>query len=203
MRNTIPLGAVLALIGAAGTAHGAFLLTIDVTDPSAVEFRATGAHPLVDPDEVIMIDGFTLENFFAGVVNIGGGAGNFGGTLSPSGSSGFYNEMATFDYDADNGVLGPADDLAIFRLTGPERNDDQGWATTEPAFSGIGVANLAGLRSLVPEVGRTGTLWSGFLKTYPAHAENLGQWRVVPSPSAALAFPVLGCFAAWRRRRPA
>lgn len=185
------------IISVATPTHGAVLLSIDLSDPSAVTFAATSNGSYGNSNLNASIDGFTIEGFFSGSPTVAFVPGNVTGTLTPiQGTRQTYTNTATYVFSELLVTGGPGNDL-LFRAGGAAGANSQVFSPSFPAFSGTAVVNLSGVASNLPGAGATGNIYPGSDSGTPA----LGEWRVVPEPSAFLLFGAAGMMGTLLRRR--
>jgi hypothetical protein len=163
------LFSVLVLAPGLSARAGAFLLTIDLTDPSNVTITATGALALEDSSTTSTFDGVDMLQFLtsavvADPVVIGG--------LVPSGTTLAYDSWGTDSYS------GSAVDINLYSSS--ESSQTQAFSTSTPAFTGtwtgLDFSSLGGL----PSAGMSGDILAG----YSGNPDGIiGQWVVVPEPS--------------------
>lgn len=160
--------APLLALGALVPVQGAVILTIDITDPRAVLFKATAAHAQNDDiDETNVSQGFTLLGFFNREVDY---------DFTSFEDSELYSPGAPFAYG----------DLFVASISGEERDLNiagsgfyyQDFSTTEAAFTGLALIDLSDwMSTLTP--GTTGDIVAG--DTFH-HTVIIGQYQIIPEP---------------------
>lgn len=186
--------------------QGIVLIQVDVSDPSAVVFTATGNAPLTFSNQTPLFSGVTLFDFFPA-----GDGEPFGdifvgrSTLGPANDS---EDFLPYNFLVDGG-------FGELRLVyeGDQDEANQVFDTTAPAFSGSLIVNLEGLA--LPAVGTIGPIAvfppfggdfpppEGDFPLFP-QPELLGEWQVIPEPRvyAALFGLISLLWVLVRRRRP-
>ena len=192
VRSTLRHLFVSLCLASALTATGAaaVVLRIDITNLSATTITATGANAQNnDIDETYLNEGFLMLGFFTSE------PGptipdflDFSDLYSPGGNFEFtslFLAAVSGSQEVDLNIAG----------SGFSSND---FSTTEAAFTGSATVDFSGLAAyLVP--GSTGDILAGdaFYNTVV-----IGQWEIIPEPSAmALAFFPLGLALLRRKRR--
>ncbi|HXS68654.1 MAG TPA: PEP-CTERM sorting domain-containing protein [Candidatus Polarisedimenticolia bacterium] len=153
-----------------------FLLTINVSNPSAVTIAATGANSIADDTGRTAGDGVDLLDFFSQNEPISGPVS--GSSLQGGGSTLSYNQAVG---DNDSTLSGSRErlDLNIFYQGG---FDPETFSTTAPAFTGSLTLDLSSMGvnvSALPAAGSQGDIiagWSG------NRGSVIGQWQVAPVP---------------------
>jgi len=185
----LALAAVVMCAAGQLPAKAGVVLEVDVTDPSAVTFTATGAFSAVDSSSTVTFDGISALGF---LTSSSGNAEQFTtSTLRPSNvsSSGAYT---AYQFDT-NGV-----DLDMYTTGGLPA---QVFSTSVAALVGQLVANLSFWTSQLPSAGASGNVIAG----YPGNSGGvIGTWQAVavPEPSTyalAGAVAVASCLMARRR----
>jgi hypothetical protein len=185
----LALAAVVMCAAGQLPAKAGVVLEVDVTNPSAVTFTATGAFSAVDSSSTVTFDGISALGF---LTSSGGNAEQFTtSTLRPSNvsSSGAY---IAYQFDT-NGV-----DLDMYTTDGLPA---QVFSTSVAALVGQLVANLSFWTSQLPSAGASGNVIAG----YPGNSGGvIGTWQAVavPEPSTyalAGAVAVASCLMARRR----
>lgn len=183
-------------VGFAVSTHAeTILLSIDVSNPSAVTVTSTGAYSLVDDSSSNVQYGVVLLSFFQDSLTYTWA--NYSGNLTPpSSSSQCYNYWASDTTDTTGlnlygytGIVYPAPEHAI-----------QNFSTTAPAFTGTCTIDFSAYASYLPNAGESGDIHTGY-SGLGSHA-ILGQWSVVPEPSMTwLLATLFGSMIAWLRRK--
>lgn len=151
------------------------LITVDITNPNAVVFSATGNAPIINDSSTNTLEGVTLLSLFEFDALINTSTFD-SSTLLPNGGGSFFytNFGSAFD----------AVDLLIFRNESAPPTQD--FMTNAPAFTGSATADLNGFTFSSMGYGDIiaglGTSESG---------QVIGQWQivtdsVVPEPTTAL-----------------
>ncbi|MEM8836324.1 MAG: hypothetical protein AAGD00_10960 [Planctomycetota bacterium] len=192
LRTTTTL-AVLTFTGSAlanGSAH--ILLTVDVSDPSAVRITATGDVSLLNDSSDTLAAGVTLANLFTTDLQVSPAIQPLPtGDLSPSGSSGVFDRITnTFGGLTDR-------DLNLFSTSANGGQDSLMFDTATAAFTGELLADLTG--GTFGPIGTTGDIFVGDT-TPPGSGAIIGFYQIVPSPGSAAMLALAG-LAATRRRR--
>lgn len=183
------LAAVLGL-GMLSTACAQVLLTVDISDPSAVTFTATGLAPSANDNTVSGTIGFTLLGFLTSADDLLSTSGL--GDLEAPGMTSAYDAFAALDYAG--GVFDPGVDINLWGGSGV-----QNFSTGAPAFTGTFTIDLTAIASLLPSAGHSGTIQVGDGSETGA---VIGQYQVVPEPSAVLLTTLAcGTVLIFRRRR--
>lgn len=185
------LAPILTLLAAASV-QGAVVLTIDISNPSSVVFTSVANNSLIAGNLVVDFGGgISLRNFFTQNESILAGLA-IGGDWKSRGANSPFDEMVTFVFN--NAAIVAGVDLSIYHSV--LSADDQNLLATEAPFTGSSVVNMAGLTYL-PDVGTTGDVHLGYLAS---QGGVIGQWEVIPEPSAGL-LGMLGTVVLLRRRR--
>lgn len=177
------------------SALAAVVLTIDISNPSAVVFTTVGNNSQSAGDLFVNYNGgISLLGFFTANESI---PSNLPVTLTGNwtalGTSAAFTEMVTFVYGDPAVVSGI--DLSIYNVDA-NGDDDQNFLTTAAPFTGSAIADLSAFTNL-PALGTTGNVNMGFMSS---QGGVLGQWQIVPEPSVALA-AAIGMMGFLRRRR--
>ncbi|MDP0498511.1 MAG: PEP-CTERM sorting domain-containing protein [Verrucomicrobiota bacterium JB022] len=182
---------LLALFAAAIQTQAAVLLTIDMTDISAVVITATGNFADINATSDAANFPVQLKGFF---------------TVDPGTTT--YSALETTLQGPSSGDIldsilggrsGPSQTTAILR-TGSGKVET--FSTTSTAFTGYAIFDLSSIESFLPTWGD-----SGNITTDNAGSEIIGTWEVatvaVPEPStyAALAGLATLGLVFWRRRK--
>ena len=185
----LALAAVVMCAAGQLPANAGVVLEVDVTDPSAVSFTATGAFSAVSGSSTVTFDGISALGF---LTSSGANAEQFTtSTLRPSNvsSPGAYT---AYQFDT-NGV-----DLDMYTTGGLPT---QVFSTSAVALVGQLVANLSFWTSQLPSAGVSGNVIAGYAAN---NGGVIGTWQVVPEPSTiAMALAGLACggYSMFRRRR--
>ncbi|RYD46746.1 MAG: lysophospholipid acyltransferase family protein [Verrucomicrobiaceae bacterium] len=161
-------------------------------------------------DCTIAYEGITLHNVLNGVATLGNTSALSGSNLvpvaSPVGEASAphrYSGLATFEFDNNSSSFGAGNDLGVYMNGGGAQPNSQVYTTGVQALKGESVWNLSALGIAIPASGTTGNITSGYLfaSSGGGHGIVLGQYQVIPEPSAV----ALGALAAGglflRRRR--
>jgi len=181
--------AVLLAFGAIipSTAQSAVLITVDPSNPAAVVFAATGAFSDINDSSSTSSQGVTLEGLFP--VDFNADVDVFG-TLTPAGAP------APYDYvDNDFSTVTLLDSFIVYRSGGS--SGPQVFTTSTVAFTGVATANLTGAIFGVP--GTTGDIFVG--DTLGGSGEVIGEWQVIPEPSAVILASLASLSLFGRRRK--
>jgi hypothetical protein len=188
-----------ALVLAAGLFAATFpaagqsiLIDINQSNPSAVQFIATGASPIVNDFSVYNLFGVDLNSYFTASV-AGGGAAT--GSLIPAGTTAAYTQ-----WFSDNLLNSPNTvDLNLYTSSNPQL---QNFSISSAAFTGTANINLSSLLADLPTTGTSGPIYSGDSRS---SGQLIGTWQVVPEPSVeaqlALGAVVFAGLALVRRAR--
>ena len=180
---------------AAASAQGAMVITINIANPAAVVITGVANNSQISANlPVDFSGGVSFLGFFtqnesipeATPVVISGNWKSLGATAA-------FDSMVTFAFN--NSAVVPGVDLSIYSSTAAS-TDDQNLVTSAAPFSGSSVVNMSAFTHL-PAVGATGSVNIGYLAS---HGGTIGQWQVIPEPSAAL-LGSLGVLGFLRRRR--
>ncbi len=211
MSTSLALRSVLfGLTGAflASQACASVLLTLDISDPTAVKITATGAFPSLANNGFSTGEGVTLVGLLSSAYNgpaEGGalrelsGPGLFAAGLNTGDPSQAYTTYWVGDFAT--GVGGWGKDVNLLNID-PDR-PMQAFTLDGAAFFGEAIANFTGANFVA--AGTTGEIWLGYMNDYAPLNLSIGQWQVVPEPSSLLlvvaaagaGFPLLAA----RRRR--
>lgn len=165
-------------------ADAAILIVVDISNPSATTFTATGAAPLIDDFSSGTTFGVSLLGLFSS--DYDASSQTVSGNLIPSGSP--------IPYDS---VLND-----FFNLTGLDINlfatddESQTFLTGTPAFTGTALIDLSGAT-----FGTSGNIIVGDSEF--GSGNIIGQWSAIPEPSsyAILIALATGCLLIVRHRR--
>ncbi len=175
--------AIALLVCGVATTHAAVLITVDITNSTAVVFSATGAFSAVDDISSEDGAGVTLLQFFQSNSTLSGDPITIT-SLTPAGSG-------TSEYDSAGNDFGTVslEDINLYVSGG---SVTQVFTTTSSAFTGVAVLDLSGLD--VPTLGTEGDIIVG--DTFSGSGVVIGSWIAVPEPSVIwlLAVTVVGTF---------
>ncbi len=197
--NALTKMALVALAGAALTTSAyaqGVLLTVDISNPSAVIVSATGNYASTSDNLKTVWDGIDLLGIFTSNVNGQFAANVIGGTLIGGGSGQAYDF-----YEPDDSAGGSRNGNYVnLNLYQNQTNSPpvQSFSTETPAFTGSMTIDLSRVANSLPASGTSGDIragWSGNL------GSMIGQWQVigtapVPEPGT-LALTGLGGVGAW------
>lgn len=153
------------------------LLTIDVSDTSAVTFTATGNSSSVSFSEFGAV-GFSLEDFFSGPTgidrtaiassspNLRGGTNSY---LFDLVGTGFANNASEDD------LLFAGNEDVFYNMT-----------TSDPAFTGSIILDLSAFSGLLRGVGTTGDIFHDFV---PFEGVTFGTWEIVSGNATPVPLP--------------
>ena len=191
-RTFVAAACLLAAAFSAAASAATILLEVDVSDPSAVTFAATGAAPTITDDDSHERDGVTLKGLFDDDFDsfFDAPSSFMTGNLKARGARS-YREF-TNDF-ADVGLR----DINLFRFSFNARV--QSFDTGSPAFTGVGVVDLTGANFTV---GTVGDILAGDTSDV---SPVIGQFEIVggtpiPSPAAAAGGLAMLAVIALRRR---
>lgn len=170
----------------------AVLIEINVSNPSAVTFQATGNPAAINDSSTTTLLGVTLLSFYREVITQVSPE-SISGDLTPSGATAAYGL-----YYVDN-HSGSFKDLNLLRET--PLFDKQAFSTAVAAFTGTATIDFSSFPvSALPTIGTTGNLLAGFSGDFGG---VIGQWTVVPEVSSAVQAGVMGAvllgWLTWRR----
>lgn len=186
----------LILLFAPFQSHGAVVLTIDISNPSAVVITAIPNPSLIDKSLAVNYSGgISFLNFFTANESIVSSPLAITGNWKANGTSASYTEMVTFVYEHADPV--PGVDLSIYNLAAGY-SEMQSFSTSLFAFTGSSIVNFTGLTHL-PAIGTTGNVMLGYQSD---QGGSIGEWKVIPEPSAVLlgALGTIGALGMLRRR---
>lgn len=169
------------------------LIEVNISDPSAVTFKATGAPADINDSSTTTFSGATLLGFFRDTIDLADPV-PIAGDLTPSGATEAY-ELFYVDNHS-----GPFTDLNLYRESPPLGS--QAFNKSDAAFTGTATIDFSIFSGdALPTVGTTGDLIAGYSGD---PGGIIGQWTVVPEMSSALQAGVMGTmllgWLAWRRR---
>lgn len=194
---------------AAVPSRAAIVLIVDITNPSAVTFTATGAFSQNDESyHTLGDDGITLQNFFSSpTVNGNGDPAALYGALTSSDLQAYNapyptrpsteTPVYTHFYSIDWNLQSDGSNRVDLNLLLPSSWDDQTFSTTSPALSGSATADLSPWISQI-------SLGGGNIRGDGRYFQSgiiIGQYVVIPEPATSLlAIGALGMLAIRRRR---
>ena len=164
-----------ALLLSASVARSDVVLTVDISDISAVKFTATPSFSQTANSTIRGQDGVTLVNFFTGSATQ---------PISITGTSSLsmQGQGSTIAYDSASGSsLGSPVNTFLglnFRNNGNE--DFQVFSLNSPVFSGYTTLNLTGNAGVIPTSGFVGNIFGGNSNTANP---LIGQFAVIPEPA--------------------
>lgn len=184
-------------VSAASSTYGAVLISINISDISAITFTSTSNTASANSSLNASSQGFTIEEFFVGAPTLTYTIGNVTGTLTPTvGTTQTYVAVGTYDFSGGTEAFGPGNDLN-FTAGGNAGANSQVFDTGTAVFSGVAILDLSGYSGNMPTVGASGSIYPGF-SIGPSVA---GEWVVVPEPSTFLLSGLAGLMGISRRRR--
>ncbi|MEL6951778.1 MAG: VPLPA-CTERM sorting domain-containing protein [Pseudomonadota bacterium] len=159
------------LVASMGAASSATLLTVDVSDPSAVTFTGTGAAADV-ATSVDAFVGISLLDFYSSVPT------GFAVAGSSTLTAGTNADLLDGEFRAGSAVnfLGS---LVVLNFT-----------TTDAAFSGTFTVDYTANASFLPSVGTTGSIVTGD-NLFQAFGDPFGEWAVIAPVPLPAGFPLL------------
>lgn len=159
-----------------GSARGAVILYVDISDPANVLFQATSAFASADDSSTLGGEGIDLLQFFApGLISFSNGT--LTGSLTAAGTTVPYSGYFTDDYS------GSVVDLNLFVGSSYDQSQIQAFSTSSPALVGLGVADFSDFLAFLPTSGSSGDIIAGY--AYSTTGAVIGQWHVVPEPGTA------------------
>jgi hypothetical protein len=166
------------------------LIEVNVSNPAAVTFTATGNHSLINDSTATGVDGVDLLAFFS---DMGFGLGSVSGNLTPPTQDG----IAYFTWYTDSYSSGGTsyNDLNLYSNEGHPQN----FSTGAPAFTGTGTADLSAYTAFLPSLGASGNIAAGSFGQ--GSMAVIGQWQVTPEPATLSLLAVGGLAAIIRRKR--
>lgn len=195
MRHLLFLACLLGLVGLPA-ARADYLVTIDITNPAAVVFTATGAAPTANGSGVPGIGGIDFLQFFITPIS-----GFVMGDVTPSTFATYLDSSYPFlNWNTDS-YSGSNVDLNFYS----QKPSSQSFNTADPAFVGAGTVNFTAYASYLPSAGATGQITNGNSGNASGPSRPLtviGTYQVVPEPStwALLALGLAACLPFLRRR---
>ncbi len=194
--------AFLITLAPLATINAAVVLVVDVSDPSAVTFTAQDAASDVSSSLNRSFEGLTIENFFTASITVSANPPRpIAGDLTPSLGiqTNPYVGTGTFDY-GNSTNFGPGNDLSVFADNTVENS--QQFTAGQRAFNGQAIIDFSTEAAVLPSVGSTGDVITGFDPSNTGEGLVIGQWTVVPEPSSTLMlFAALIGFGSVRRRK--
>jgi len=187
--KTIPRLLLVAAFGLVSqSAMSQILLKVDISDPSAVTFAATGNFPGIDDSSVSNTAGVSLIDLFA-VDSTNFADQLFSGDLFAAGTYSPYDTF-TVGYSAltDRDIT-----LWVYKFID---SNTQIFKTIEPAFTGTGLIDLTG--ETFKPIGSTGNIIVGDSES--GSGAVIGQYQIIPEPSSLALLGLSGLLALRRRR---
>lgn len=189
------LSLLALLLTGAAVSHAAVVLTVDISNLSAVTFTATPAFSQSANNTIAAQDGITLLNFFAlpapSPVSFAAGTTS---TLEANGMTSAYNAVARSTLSSPGAYLS----LNLYR-SGSSQTEN--FATDTAAFTGALTLNLGANSSALLGLGSVGDIVGGDSSTANP---LIGQFAVIPEPATTGLLIGLGgllAVAGLRRRR--
>ncbi len=178
-------------------AFGFVVITVDISNPSAVTFTATDNNSTIDAG-LNSIAGISLIDFLPGNTQSLDGDVDSGSMDILDTTVGSGTRIALDRYYSENGSGYSLLDLSFYSLT----NHNTEVSTTEPALTGVLTLDLNGLT--LPASGSSGSVTMGSRSFAGTH--TFGTYNVVPEPGAFAAIAgLLGLLYVsakrWRNRK--
>lgn len=202
MRRWVITIAVIHLVACLpAKAFSDIVIEVDVSDPTSVVFRATGAAPIISDSSAWALYGVTLKDLLTVDAMI---------FSTITGSLAAPNVVAYDELEANanpgNTPLADANDINLaVRNSHPNTLDFQQFSTGSPAFTGVSTANLS-LYSL-QSPGFVGDVIAGngvVSASVPPSNAVIGQYRVtataIPEPTPLKLLGVVGLLLAAVKR---
>lgn len=186
MRRHILIASLIGLLSIP-VANAGILITIDITDPSAVVFTATSAAPSADGPNVPGINGIDFLQFFITPID-----GFALGDVTPSTLATYLDSHYPYlNWNTDS-YSGPNVDLNFYS----QDPSSQRFDTSSPAFIGTATVDFSAYASYLPSAGATGQITDGNSGNASGPSRPLtvlGTYNVVPEPAtcALLALTLL------------
>lgn len=178
------------LVAASIAAPAAILLEVDISNPAAVVIRSTDANPITNSNTFNNFLGVTLLQFLASDSVISGLIPT--ATLTANHAEDAYNEW--WITELNSGRL----DLNLYFDSEADATPQQ-FNTAQPAFTGAATLNMSSAFAALPSIGHTGNIIAGDATlTGPV----IGQFLVIPEPSAILLLSTTSLLALRRHRVP-
>jgi hypothetical protein len=196
MRHVLLLASLLGFLSLP-VAEADILVTIDITNPAAVVFTATGAAPSANGPNVPGINGIDFLQFFTTEIS-----GFALGDVTPSTFATYLDsDYPYLNWNTDS-YSGPNVDLNFYSQDG----SSQHFNTSSPAFVGTATVNFTAYASYLPSAGATGQITDGNSGNASGPSRPLtvlGSYQVVPEPStwALLALGLAALLPGLRRLR--
>ena len=183
MKKTNLSSCLLVLVLAVGlfavaspAAAQGYLIEIDLSNSSAVQFIATGNDATSNDSSQYNFSGVDLMNFFTASVVSGGGS--VAGSLTPVGTTASYNK-----WSPDNLLNGPNNvDLNLYVTSAPQL---QTFSTSGPAFTGTATVDLSSLLAYFSSSADSGPIYSGYSASSPL-GQQIGEWVILPVPEPSV-----------------
>jgi hypothetical protein len=157
LKSFLPLICVGLFLASVGAAKAQILLTVDITNNSAITITATGANASTNVNAYLS-DGIDLLNFFGSST----GAVNFNSNITSSTLTASGTGTDTFTQGNSDVYSGSNVDLNLYNLSS---SATETFTTSSPAFNGTMILDLSSYAANLRNVGTgtfTGTIITGF-----------------------------------------
>ncbi len=161
-----------ALLLSASVARSDVVLTVDISDVSAVKFTATPSFSQTANNTIRGQDGVTLVNFFSGSATQP--IGITGGALSVQGLS------VGFDSASGSSLGSPVNTFLGLNFRNNGNEEFQVFSLNSPVFSGYTTLDLSANAGVIPTAGAVGNIFGGNSNT---SNPLIGQFAVIPEPA--------------------